>query len=302
VDRIAEMVSPDRIAALLEQMVPRVLAAILVFLLFWLLQRLTRPALRALLHRAHLHETLIHMLVDNLYKFTIITFGLVSAAGQLGINVTAALAGISIAGIALGFAAQDSLANLVSGFLIFWDKPFLVGDYITVGGQYGCVTEITMRSTRIRTQQNTYVVIPNKHVIDQVVVNHSMYGETRVEVPIGIAYKESIPEARRVLLEAVRSVEHVMETPAPDVVARETAGSSLELLVRVWVDEAKHERPVFFATLEACKLALDRAGIQIPYPHLQVFMDDVEPRVVEKLARLPALAGVGPREEGPHGG
>jgi small conductance mechanosensitive channel len=132
-------------------------------------------------------------------------------------------------------------------------------------------------------------VIPNKKVIDDAVINHSKHGETRVDVPVGIAYKESIPEARRALLEAAGRLDDVMSDPAPSIVVQELGGSSVNLLVRVWISDASRELPVFYAVMEASKLALDAAGIQIPYPHLQLFWDDVEDRVVQKIAAVPRL-------------
>ncbi len=272
------------------EFLPKFLSAAVILLIFWLAFRLTRAGLSAVLRRAGFHETLVHMLVDNVYRFVLIIFGLVMAADQVGIDVGAALAGIGVAGIAIGFAAQDSLANMIAGFLIFWDKPFQVGDWVTVSEQYGRVSSITMRTTRIRTNNNTFVVIPNKNIIDEVLVNHSKHGETRIEVPVGIAYKESIPEARRVILDAVRSLKGVAEEPPADVVVEGLGSSSVDLKVRVWIDDAAVERPVTFRVLEAAKLALDAAGIQIPFPHLQLFVDDVEERVIDKVSRLPRLA------------
>lgn len=287
-DSVNVLFDPDRLTADITSFLPRLGVALLVFLAFWLLQRLTRPLLRGILRRAGIHETLTHMLVDNIYGITLLVLGVISAAGQLGINVTAALAGISVAGIAVGLAAQDSLSNMIAGFQIFWDKPFHVGDYVTVMDQYGRVVDITMRSTRIRTQQNTYVVIPNKHIIDSVLVNHTKHGETRVEVEIGIAYKESIPEARRVLLDAVSKIDGVLTDPAPDVVVKGTGASSVDLIVRVWINDAHIERRTYFRTMEASKLALDAAGIQIPYPHLQLFVDSVEERVWKRMEGIVA--------------
>jgi small-conductance mechanosensitive channel len=136
-----------------------------------------------------------------------------------------------------------------------------------------------MRTTRIRTRRNTYVVIPNKMIIDTVLENHSKHGVTRVDVPIGIAYKENIPKAREVLLQAVVSIAGITKEPKPDVVVTELGGSSVNLNVRVWIDEADDEQPVFFRVMEASKLALDAAGIEIPYPHLQLFVENVEDRV-----------------------
>ena len=120
------------------------------------------------------------------------------AADQIGINVGAALAGIGVAGLAIGFAAQDSLANVIAGFLIFIDKPFEVGDWVTVADNYGASATSRCGRRRIRTNRNTYVVIPNKTIIDTVLVNHSKHGETRIDVPIGIAYKEHLPVRERI--------------------------------------------------------------------------------------------------------
>ncbi len=279
-------VDQDRLFALALAVVPRLVAACAVALLFWIGLRLTRPVLRGALNRAHFAPALITLLVDGLFKGAVIVIGAVMAASQLGINVGAALAGIGVAGIALGFAAQETIANMIAGFLIFWDRPFKVGDFITTMDKYGEVREITMRTTRIRTMENTYVVIPNKQIIGDMLVNHSLYGEVRVNVPVGIAYKERIAEARDALLPAARAVDGVLESPAPEVIARALGGSSVDLEVRVWTDDPSQERRLFFQILEASKVALDEAGIQIPFPHLQLFVDDVSDRVWAGASRL----------------
>lgn len=207
---------------------PRVALALLVLFGFWLLLRTARPLLRRILARANFDKTLIDMLVDGLFKGTVVVVALITAASQLGVNVAAALAGLGVAGIALGFAAQETVANLIAGFLIFWDHPFKIGDFITTQGQSGRVQEITMRTTRIRTMENTYIVIPNKQIIGDMMVNHSMYGETRINVPLGIAYKERIAEAREVLLPVLRSLPGVLAQPAPELVAKSSG-------IPVWI-------------------------------------------------------------------
>lgn len=289
-DRIAELIDVKELLTAVVAFVPKVGAALLVLVAFWLIYRVSRPGLRAALHKADFHEALIQLMVDNLYRYAIMIVSLVMAADQLGINVGAALAGLGVAGIALGFAAQDSVANVISGIMIFWDKPFIVGDWIRTEGNYGKVTEITLRSTRIRTNRNTYVVIPNKSVIDAVLENYSKHGELRIDVPIGIAYKEDIRQAREVLLEAVRKIPGVMAQPQPDVVVESLGDSSVNLLVRAWIETADEMQPKTFVVVEASKLALDAAGIQIPYPHLQLFVDDVEERVIKKVAPLRSLS------------
>ena len=292
-DRIAEMIDVKELLTAVVAFVPRIGAALLVLVAFWLIYRISRPGLRAALRKADFHEALIQLMVDNLYRYAIMIVSLVMAADQLGINVGAALAGIGVAGIGLGFAAQDSVANVISGIMIFWDKPFIVGDWIRTEGNCGKVTEITLRSTRIRTNRNTYVVIPNKSVIDAVLENYSKHGELRIDVPVGIAYKEDIRQAREVLLEAVRRIPGVMAQPQPDVVVESLGDSSVNLLVRAWIETADEMQPKTFVVVEASKLALDAAGIQIPYPHLQLFVDDVEERVIRKVAPLRSLSAGG---------
>jgi small conductance mechanosensitive channel len=275
------------------KILPDVLGALAVLFGFWLLFRLTRGPMRFVLEKANIHKNLIDLLIDNVYKVILIIFAVVMASSQLGFNVGAMLAGLGVAGIAIGFAAQDSLANSIAGFLIFWDKPFEVGDLIRVAGEYGQVMEITLRSTRIRTLNNTYVVLPNKGVIDQVLVNHSKHGETRIEVPVGIAYKEHIPDARKVILDRVHGLEGVLPEPAPDVVVKQLGASSVDLIVRVWIENAQYEMPVYYRVMEASKLALDAAGIQIPYHHLQLFIESVDDKIWEKAGRLARLPSEG---------
>jgi small conductance mechanosensitive channel len=273
----------EEVLSIAAAVLPKLAAAILVFLAFLILLRMVQPALRAVLRRANFAPALIHLLVDGVVRGAVLIIGLVMAASQLGINIAAALAGLGVLGIAVGFAAQETIANMIAGFLIFWDRPFKVGDWVTTQDRYGEVRDITLRTTRIRTLDNTYVVIPNKQVIGELLINHSMYGETRVNIPIGIAYKESIAEARRVMLEAVADLDGVMREPAPSVVAAGLGDSSVDLTVRVWIAQAVDEVPVRFRVVEACKVALDKAGIEIPFPHLQLFVDDVKDRVWEGL-------------------
>ncbi len=283
---IASWFDAERARALLTAAVPRVVSSLVILVIFWVVWRSTRPVLRNILARAGFAPALINMLVDGLWKATIAIVALITSASQVGINVGAALAGLGVAGIALGFAAQETVANMIAGFLVFWDRPFKIGDYITTQDRYGRVQEITMRTTRIRTMENTYVVIPNKQIIGDMMVNHSLYGEMRINIPISIAYKEKIAEARAVLLPVINAVPGVLQKPAADVVAWSLGDSSVNLQARAWIADASMERPTQFAILEACKLALDEAGIEIPFPHLQLFVENVSDNALRGLATL----------------
>jgi small conductance mechanosensitive channel len=279
------------IATSAVEFTPRALAAVLVLVVFWLLFKITRKPFKMTFSRVGMHEALVRLLVDNIYRYTLIVVGIVMGAAQLGINVGAALAGLGVAGIAVGFAARDSLANVIAGIMIFWDKPFIVGEWITVESWFGKVSDITLRTTRIRTPNNTYVVIPNQKIIDAFLENHSKEGELRVEVPVGIAYKEDIDAARRSILEAVGELDWLRQTPEPSVVVTELGDSSINLSVRAWIDEPTDLRRTTFSLVEVSKKALDAAGIQIPFPHLQLFVDDVEPVVWDGIRSVAREVG-----------
>lgn len=251
-------------------LVPDVVAAFAVLLIAVLIYKLTARPLRRLLTRSRMEEWLARIIAYNVYKFLVVVVAIVTALAQLDIHVGTALAGIGVAGLALGFIAQDSLANIVAGFLISIDKPFRVGDYITLDKYYGRIELITMRSTRIRTQDNTYVVIPNQKLINDILVDHTSGGDTRINVKVTIAYEVSIDAARAAILQEVVKIDGVMEKPAPDVVVEKLGESGVELLVRVWISNNALERQVFFRTTEVTKIALNAAGIEIAYPHLQL--------------------------------
>jgi small conductance mechanosensitive channel len=265
---------------------PRLLVAVLILLLFWIAYRVTRTTLRQILLRGHFDQALVQLLVDNIYRFGLTVVAIVCAAGQIGINILPALAGLGVIGIALGFAAQDSVSNMISGFLIFWDKPFVVGDYVSVQDQYGRVDEITLRTTRIRTPSNSYVVIPNRKMIESTLVNHSKHGGIRVEIPVTIAAQENVENARRVLLAAAAPVDGVVSTPKPEVVVKALGTAGVDLQVRVWIENAALERPVLYRVTEACKDALDRAKVETPSPQIQLLLE-ADPATARSRASIP---------------
>jgi small conductance mechanosensitive channel len=235
---------------------PLLFSALLIVVAFWILHRITRPTLLRILTRANLDPALSQM-IEKVYGFTLMIFGVLMAVNQLGVNVGAALAGLGVVGLTLGFAAKDALTNIISGFLIFWDKPFRAGDWVTVGDHYGRVVEITMRTTRLLTWNNTTVIIPNETAINQVMTNHSAFDKLRIEVPISaVTLNGDFSSKEHEILEAVRKTPDVLETPPPAVVVKAISGPSLDLIIYAWVAKAEDERPVFSRILEEAKTAL----------------------------------------------
>lgn len=174
----------------------------------------------------------------------------------------------------------------MAGFLIFWDKPFHVGDWITLGNHYGRVGEITMRTTRLRTRNDTWVIVPNETVINQIVVNHSTNGKTRLEIPLGIGYPRAIQEAKRVILQTLESVEYVLRDPAPEVVVKHVGASGVDVVIFAWIADAKDEQPAFFLILERAKMGLDESGIGAPPPRIDLSLVSIDERIWEQAGKL----------------
>lgn len=265
----------DGLVSALTVSIPSLFSVFLVLLLFWGIYRFTkRPIMRVLRWRG-IQAANAELIVNTGYRVFLFIIAVVIGAGQLGINLTATVAGLGIIGIAIGFAAQDTVANIISGILIYVDKPFKIGHWITVGGMYGRVQKITMRTTRIRTLDNTFVVIPNQKIANEVLVNHSSHGEIRIVVPFGVAYKESVPQVREALVKALSAIKGVKQDPPPTVVASELGNSSVNMLARVWVDNADKERATMFSVVETIKQTLQDADIEIPFPQMDVVVKKV---------------------------
>src|SRR5262245_12229445 len=231
---------------------PKLLSAIAILVVFWLSWRFSRPFLARILKQAGLDHALAGMVL-NVSRFALGTLVMIMAISQIGINVGAALAGLVVVGLTIGFAAKDSLSNIMAGFLILWDKPFHSRDWVTLGERYGRVEEITMRTTRLLTWNNTQIIIPNEIMINQVLVNHSSNGRVRIEVPITMTATEDPTEVRKAIVKAVRNVEGVMDDPPPDVIIKSLGSATIELLICAWVANAEQELPTQFKILEVSK-------------------------------------------------
>lgn len=271
--------------------VPRLFAAVFLFGIFWVIYRFVRRVLVGAMAKAGVDQSIRDMLA-SLLKWTILGFGLVIAGNQIGIQIAALLTGVSIVGLAIGFAAQETLSNFIAGVVIFWDRPFKLGDWIEIDGTFAQVQRVTFRSTRMLNGDGETIIYPNTTMLSSKVSNHTTNPKNRVTVEIGIAYKESIDDARAVLLGLVAGDARICSEPAPVVVVKACADSSVNLMLRFWIEDESIEFLIRFEYIEKAKKALDAAGIQIPFPHMQLFLEQTP--ATDSLARPHAPAPVGP--------
>ena len=260
------------VGLLLSNGLTALLTFLLLYAIYWVLDR----TLHQVLERSKRIDAGLQGLLQRSYRVVAYIFIGAIVLSQLGFNVTALVAGLSIVGIAVGFAARDSLENFISGVTILIDEPFRVGDYIVVDDEYGQVHEITLRSTRIRTVRNEIMVLPNTQMITNRVVNHTKQNTLRIDIDFGIAYKEIPDDARQVLLPIVDGDDRILSRPDPTVIVTEMAASSVNMKLRFYIRDASEELAVRWEYTEKVREALREADIEIPFPHLQLFVDEAK--------------------------
>lgn len=212
------------------------------------------------------YEKSLQRFLSNLISWGLKIVLIVTILSALGIETTSFAAILASAGLAIGLALQGSLSNFAGGVLIMIFKPFKIGDLINAQGETGVVKEIEIFTTKLNSPENKEIIIPNGTLSNGNITNFSTEGKLRVDLTIGIGYDEDIKKAKAVLLKVLTDNAKVLTEPAPSVNVSELADSSVNFAVRPWASTADYW-DVYFGTLENCKIALDGAGIEIPYPH-----------------------------------
>jgi len=252
----------------------KLIAALLILIIGNWLAKKAASVFVAVMNRNEIDITLTKFLKNIIY-YALLTAVVIAAAGQLGINTTSFLTVVGAAGLAIGLALKDSLANFSSGVMLILFRPFKVGDAVTVAGETGGVEEITIFNTVINTPDNQRKIIPNGLITAGTITNITANDTRRIDMIFGIGYDDDIKKAEKILIEQVTAHSKVLSDPGPTVAVAELADSSVNFVVRPWVKTADYW-DVKFRLTEEIKLAFDEAGISIPFPQQDVHMHQVE--------------------------
>ena len=210
------------------------------------------------------------MIFGKLISYTGIVVILFSILNEFGFKLTHLLGAAGIIGIAVGFASQTSVSNIISGLFLITEKSFQVDDIITVQGITGVVLSIDVLSVKLRTFDNKMVRIPNETIIKSDVTNVTRFPIRRVDIIVGVAYKEEIAKVRQILLEIAEHNPLCLNGPEPTVVFSDFGSSSLDLKLLIWVEKSQW-MTLKNRIMEEIKIAFDREGIEIPFPHLSLY-------------------------------
>ncbi|MFP4343168.1 MAG: mechanosensitive ion channel family protein [Anaerolineales bacterium] len=259
------------------RLIPNILVAVIVFLLFYFLASGFKAFVRRLSARYSRHVN-VALILGRLVRWLVITLGLLVALviSFPGFTASRLLELLGISTVAIGFAFRDVLQNFLAGILILLNEPFHVGDQIIVQELEGTVESIETRATTILTYDGRRIVIPNTDLFNNPVTVNTAFPHRRVEYDLGVGYGNSIEEAKAMILEVLGEMEHILAVPAPDVIVIGLDASWVTLRLRWWIEPARwaevlETRDHVLATVKERLIA---NGIDLPFPTRQILFHD----------------------------
>ncbi|SHG67941.1 mechanosensitive ion channel family protein [Winogradskyella jejuensis] len=244
---------------------PKLIGAFLIWIIGVFIIKLITRGVKKALNKSNYDESLQKFL-GNLVKWSLKVILIVVVLTTVGIATTSFAAILASIGLAIGLALQGSLGNFAGGVLIMIFKPFKIGDLIEAQGQIGVVKAIEIFTTRLTGLSNKEIILPNGNLSNGAIVNYTAEGTRRVDLVFGISYDANIKQAKELFMSVVKSHPLVLTDIEPTVDVLELADSSVNFAVRPWCKAEDYWR-VYFDITENIKIALDEAGIEIPYPH-----------------------------------
>lgn len=248
----------------------KILGAIAILVVGRFFAGLMGRVVQGSLRRGKIDESLIGF-VETLVRRGIFIIAVIAALSKLGVQTTSLVAVIGAAGLAVGLALQGSLSNFAAGILILLFRPYRVGDMIESSGARGKVKEIGILATTLATPDNQKVILPNGPIMAGKIINVNAFPTRRIDLVASISYEDDIEKAREVLHRIVDVHPLVLKEPEAVVEVLEMADSSVNLVVRPWVNTPDYWS-VFFDLNRSIKLELERSGLTIPFPQRDVHL------------------------------
>ena len=214
-------------------------------------------------------EKSLHTFIRSMANILLWFVTLMVVADALGINASSLLALVGVLGLAVSLSVKDSLSNLAGGLTILGTRPFKVGDYVEIGSNSGTIQEIGLVYTSLTTVDNRRILVPNSVVVDAEVTNYTAEPLRRVDLKVTASYDAPVERVKQTIQEVVNAHDLVLSDPPPFARLSEYGDSALEYVVRAWCANADYWT-VYHDLLEQIKVAFDREGISIPYPHMEV--------------------------------
>lgn len=261
---------PNTLQPLLVQYGLTVLGGLAVFVIGFVVAKTVRGSTRKGLARSRMDPILIPF-VSGLVYFGLLAFVILAALNIVGIPVTSFVAVVGAAGLAIALAFQGTLSNLASGVMILTFRPFDVGDFVEIGGTAGTVQEVGIFSSTLATPDNVKVIVPNSQIYGETIKNYSGHPTRRIDLEVGVGYDDDLNLAIETIQAVLSAEDRVLSEPEPVVAVSEMAGSSVNLVVRPWVEGSDYWA-TRWALTKTLKERIEAAGLNIPYPQRDVHL------------------------------
>ena len=245
-----------------------------ILLISWILAKLLGKAAKKAVVKLQTASELLKDFIVNITRKTVFVIGFVVALSMLEINIGPLLAAIGAAGFIVGFALQGTLSNFAAGILILVYRPYDVGDLVDIGGTFGKVEAMTIVSTTLRKLDNQKVIVPNNMIWGDIITNVTGTSKRRVDMVFGIGYSDDIAKAQKILEEILANHAAILKDPEPIVRVHELGDSSVNFVVRPWV-ETENYWDVHWDITRSVKERFDAEGVSIPFPQRDVHLHQV---------------------------
>lgn len=268
-NKLQTFFDPETLGTLVAEWLADFIVGFVIFLAFFLFWILFRPILKRILARTKLDQTAT-IFVTTIVKYTIYILGFVNALSATGIDTASVLASLGIAGLTIGFAARDAFSNLISGLLIYLDRPFVIGDLVEIEDHYGRVNQITLRSTRIITSDGKMLAVPNADIINKTVASYTNFPHLRLDITVTIGVNEDIGHVRQIMLQQINNNAAYLSDPAPRVVVTQLNDYNVAVELQAWLKNEREHVEERFSLRENIFNALNKANIDMPYETFQL--------------------------------
>lgn len=265
-------------------MLPNLALAVLIFAAFWIGAKVVQHYSGRALKKSQINVNLNNLITSAL-RIAIVGLGFVFALGVLKLDKTVMsfLAGLGVAGIAIGFAFQDLASNFISGIMIAIRAPFKIGDVIMIGSTQGTVLDIKLRDTVIKNFDGQIIIVPNKDFMSKEITNYATNGERKVKITVGVGYQDDLIKAKKVIRESIQDQDYILKEPEMLVFCDNFGASSMDIQVYFWIKYPGGD--IIAAKDDAIiriKKALDENGFDIPFPIRTLSLPD---SVTQSLAK-----------------
>ena len=258
----------DKISSLGFDFGIKALTAIVIFYVGRLVAKIVTNGIRKVMTSREV-DKILESFVTSLVYWAMMTFVIIAAINQLGIQTASLIAIMGAAGLAIGLALQGSLANFAAGVLIVLFRPYKTGDWVEAAGISGSVVKVQILTTILKTGDNKEIIVPNGQIMNSIITNYSANDTRRVDLAFGVGYGDDIDLVRSVIKDVVNADPRVLKEPECLVAVSQLADSSVNFTVRPWVNTADYWA-VYFDLTEAVKKRFDKEGISIPFPQRDV--------------------------------